>query len=58
MRQWLLTHFLGQSWSQGLSGGLVALVAKSDPWPLFICSRIAVVQWVLVEREGEERAKE
>jgi len=42
----------------GLSGGLVALVAKCDPRPLFICSRIAVGQWLLVEGEGEERAKE
>ena len=54
MRQWLLTYFLGQNWSQGLSGGLVALVAKSDPRPLFLCSRIAVGQWVLVEGEGKE----
>lgn len=58
MRQWLLTYFLGQNWSQGFSGGLVALVAKSDPRPLFLCPRIVVGQWVLVEGEGEERAKQ
>ena len=58
MRQWLLTHFLGQSWSQGLSGGLVSPVAKSDPQPLFLYSRVVAGQWVLVKGKGEERAKE